>query len=183
MRVRMALVIDIPVELRPCINGAVIETAPSVAELYAVLGDPSRVVDTGPPAPAGHRNNRRHVYDELGAHFLEHHHTRRMMEGTVVLWPEEESAEFRPRVAFCGTLSLAGYVVPPGVELMDFLKACPIRFRPLVGGLLGARRGGFHLGVHSIGRKLASRRRSKVRRLVDLSFSWPHDDWGEPAGR
>ncbi len=46
------------------INGLVITAAPSVPELYAVLGQPSRVVSASGPAPPGHRNNHIHVYDQ-----------------------------------------------------------------------------------------------------------------------
>jgi len=117
----------------------------------------------------------------IGIEFREHHYTRRIVEGTVVFWPEEYFPKYRPRVAFAGELRLAGYVVTPQPALTDFLKACPIRFRPLLGGILSAQRGEFSLGLDARGEKLPSGRRSKTRRLVDLSFSWPHDDWGEPA--
>ena len=174
--------IDIPLDLRPSINGTPIETAPTVAELHAIIGTPSRVVELGPPAPVRHRNNQAHVYDELGLEFREHHYTRRIIEGTIVFWPGEYFPERTPRAAFAGTLNLAGQVVPAYPELIDFLKKSPIRFRPFVGGVYGAKRGEFYVGIDAKGKKLASGRRSKVRRLVDLSFSWPHDDWGQPAG-
>src|SRR3954447_9517669 len=122
---------------------------------------PSRVVALGPRAPVRHRNNQAHVYDELGLEFREHHYTRRIIEGTIVFWPEEYFPDHAPLAAFAGTLNLAGYVVPPHQELAAFLRQSPVRFRLLLGGLLLAKRGEFCVGIDSKGEKLPSGRRSK----------------------
>jgi hypothetical protein len=46
---------EISSELRPSINGAPIESALAVPELYELLGNPSRVVKPEKPAPVGHK--------------------------------------------------------------------------------------------------------------------------------
>jgi hypothetical protein len=89
------------------VGGFVIETAPTVTELHAVLGSPSRIDSGAQPVPVGHRNNQIHVY----------------------------SYQF----------------------------------------------GGFAIHVHTSGRKLPSGRRSRARQVIEVSISWPHDNWGAPA--
>src|SRR4029450_7141429 len=41
-----------------------------------LLGSPSRTESPGAPAPAGHRNNQIHFFDNLGIYLNEHHATR-----------------------------------------------------------------------------------------------------------
>jgi hypothetical protein len=48
------------------INGLAVMAAVQPQRLWAVLGEPSRIVDPAAPAPFGHRNNQIHVYDNLG---------------------------------------------------------------------------------------------------------------------
>lgn len=71
------------------VNGLRIRTAPPVEELLAVIGTPTRI-DTGPkPAPLGFRNNQQHVFDSLGVHVNEHHHTTRAQAIGAALSVEE----------------------------------------------------------------------------------------------
>jgi hypothetical protein len=66
------------------VNGCSIDTAPPVGRLLRVIGTPTRV-DTGlTQAPLGHRNQHIHVFDSLGLHVIEHHHTRRPQAVVIV---------------------------------------------------------------------------------------------------
>jgi hypothetical protein len=178
----MKVHIDILADLQPSMNGCQITAAPSVMELHAILGPPSRVVDPHPPAPIGHRNNQVHIYDDLGLEFREHHYTRRIVGGTMVFWPDEYFHNFRPSAGFTGTLILAGYVVPSAPTVMELLKASPIEFQQSLRGVFSARRGEFYVGIRGKGEKLPTGRRSSRLMLIDVSFAWPHDNWGHPSG-
>jgi hypothetical protein len=39
----------------------------------------------------------------------------------------------------------------------------------------------FAIHVHTRVRKLPSGRRSRVRQVIEVSVSWPHDNWDSPA--
>jgi len=58
---------------RVLINEFVVETAPTISELYGVLGRPTRIDSGEQLAPVGHRNNQTHVYDDSGLTINEHH--------------------------------------------------------------------------------------------------------------
>lgn len=163
------------------INGLLIETAPSVDELYAVLGQPSRV-DTGErPAPVGHRNNHIHVYDESGLTLNEHHYTRRVQ--CLSCWFETDDPPYRftPRQPFTGRLLLEDVEMPLGGKPGEFFAKSPIKFISEFGGIWTYKFDGFDVHVGTRGAKLRSGRRSKVLRITHVNVSWPHDNWGKPV--
>lgn len=178
-----SIVIQISEKLVPTFNGTVIPTAPSVADLRAILGSPSRIVEPKMRAPVGHRNNRLHVYDELGLVFWEHHYTRRIDQCKIVLCPDELQlpGDQPPPRHFPGTLRVGGFVFPPGVvDRETILNACPI-LRPT--GLRGSKlEEGFAAHITSSGYKLPRGGRTKRERVLSLELSWPHDPWGDPVG-
>ena len=57
------------------INGELVNAAKPVDFFHQLMGLPSRVLAAGAPAPAGHRNNQIHCYDDLGITLNEHHYT------------------------------------------------------------------------------------------------------------
>lgn len=176
------LIIDISETLVPSINGAAITTAPSVEELHAMLGSPSRILEPKRPAPVGHRNNRLHVYDDLGLVFWEHHYTRRIDHCQIVLCPDELQllGDQAPPRSFPGTLRIEGFVFPPGVVDLDaVLNACPM-LRPTRQPL--AKPGNrFSVHLRADGYTLPSGHRTKRQRVFAIELSWPHDPWGQPV--
>ena len=101
--------ICVDTSLRPTIEGRLIDTAPSVTQLHALLGPPNRIATPKIPAPVGHRSNQLHVYESAGVAFYEHHYTRRIF-GCIILFSPEARTEFglnhcRP---FSGALDIAG---------------------------------------------------------------------------
>jgi hypothetical protein len=170
----------VEVELRldgVIISGHPIPEAVQPSWLHAVLGIPDRVVDPAPPAPAGHRNNQIHVYDDLGLYFHEHHWTRLAVDLVFVLWPEEEGGAFTPCRAFWGHLKLHDYLVPAGASESQLIRDCPIPFEESLSGHWRAESGQFSVGMFAKGAKLRSGGRSKSRRLVSIDVSWLHDPW------
>jgi hypothetical protein len=163
------------------VNGLRIETAPPVAELLVVIGTPTRI-DTGPkPAPPGFRNNQQHVFDSLGVHVNEHHHTRRAQEIGVNLSVEERRYGFTPTSVFAGLLLFDGVRMPLNQTEAEFLEAAPWPFERFIAGRWIYKFAGFFVGFNVVGRKFASGRRSKQRVVVDVSISWPHDPHSDPA--
>jgi hypothetical protein len=164
------------------VNGLRIATAPAVAELLRAIGTPSRI-DTGPaPAPSGFRNNQQHVFDSLGMHVNEHHHTCRAQALGLTLRVEEPRYGFTPRSAFAGELLFDGVDMPLRATEHEFLQASPWTFEHFVAGNWSYKFDGFFVGFDAVVPKLASGRRSKQRMVVDVSVSWPHDPNGDPAG-
>ena len=164
------------------VNGLYIETAPPVAELLAVMGTPTRI-DTGPtPAPPGFRNNQQHVFDALGAHVNEHHHTRRAQAIGIALSVDERRYGFTPAAPFTGELLLDGVRMPLRATESEFLEAAPWKFEPFLAGEWHYDFDGFSVGFSAVGPRLVSGSRSKRRVVVEVDIEWPHDPHGEPAG-
>jgi hypothetical protein len=134
------------------VNGLRIDAAPPVAELLRVIGTPTRV-DTGPqPAPAGHRNNQQHVFDTLGLHVNEHHHTRRAQAIGITLSADERRYGFTPASAFNGDLLFDGVPMPLRATESEFLQAAPWKFQPLLAGQWSCKFDGFFVGFDAVGR-------------------------------
>ena len=159
------------------VGGHPIPEAVPPSLLHDLLGLPDRKVDPAPSAPAGHRNNLIHVYDDLGLYFHEHHWTRLAMDLVLVYWPEEEGYAFTPRRAFPGHLTLLGYLVPSGVAASQFVRECPIPLEEYLSGRWRSMDERFAIGMDSKGAKLRSGRRSARRRVVSIDLSWLHDPW------
>jgi hypothetical protein len=165
-----------------CIDGFCIQSAPTVAEMHAVLGQPSRIDAGEKPAPAGHRNNRVHIFDDLGVTFNEHHYTQLAQGITCWFDVEEPPFQFTPKCTFQGQLVFERVTMPLGGDVRAFLAASPYAFTDHFAGTWRYEFEGFSVIVASRGTRLPSGRRSKVRRVTDISLSWPHDNWQPPAG-
>lgn len=168
-------------ETRTTIDGTPILTAEPVAWFHAILGSPSRVVPAGPTAPAGHRNNHIHIYDDLGMTLNEHHYTYQIQEVDIVL-DTTDAIHSTPR-PFAGRLEIGGAQIVAGA-FEDILKSSDIRFSALHQGkwfakVKSAPGSGREIPVfvHTAGRKLPSGRRSKIRLVVTVAICLEHDPW------
>jgi len=175
------MVIDVPEDLCPIIDGAPFATAPSAEELHALLGPPSQITEPDVRAPVGHRNNRWHVYDTDGVFFYEHHYTRRINGCSIVLQSDEVLVPCVPQQPFSGLLRLGGLEVSAQTSLSEVLRGCGIAFKPSFMGWLVARRDNFSVILACKGAKLTAGHRSKTPRLVSVELSWPHDPWEVPV--
>jgi hypothetical protein len=113
-------------QLAVIVNGLIVTTAPAAAELYAVLGEPTRVVSAGGAAPPGLRNNQIHVYDHLGIRLNEHHHTFRIQELACSFECQEPLFSFAPHSPFAGELWIDAVRLPAGGPISSFVDRCPI---------------------------------------------------------
>jgi hypothetical protein len=169
----MSLRVDINLD-RICVNDTDF-TEPAVPAVWCeVLGEPSRIIAAGPPAPWGHRNNQIHAYDSEGLYLNEHHYTYLVSAVTFVLWPEE--AHFDLEAPFTGELDLAGRCISSGISEEELLD-CAVPFESALRGSWHARGSRLYIAFNSIGRKGRSRRRSKKRCVRDLSVCFKHDPW------
>jgi hypothetical protein len=178
---RVVTVDMIPDGPRVVVAGLTITTAPTVSELHAVLGPPSRIDNGERPAPVGHRNNQIHVYDGLGLTFNEHHYTRRAQAVCCWFGTDEPRFRFTPQQSFAGRLVFNGVVMPLGGDERAFFTAAPFEFIESLGGVWSVRLAGFSIHVQARGLRLRSGSRSRVRQIIEVSVSWPHDNWGPPA--
>jgi len=176
------MLIQVGTDLHTRIEGVEIATAPTIAEIHALLGPATRIAEPATPAPVKHRNTHWHIYDADGLYFNEHHYTRRVESATLVFWPEEHQFLPTPQLPFSGKLLLAGYEVSQQLDLRTLVQSCPIPFEHRLGGWVGLTLGEFSINITVAGVRLPSGRRSeKDLRLVAISLGWPHDPWGAPA--
>jgi hypothetical protein len=162
------------------VNSFRIIKAPSVAEMHAVLGKPSRIDSGEKPAPVGHRNNQIHIYDELGITFQEHHFTKLVL--CVQCWFQTNDPEYRftPQHDFTGRLIIDGIQMPSGGNVQLFLANSPLILSDGFGGTWRYNEGDFDILVSSRGKLLPSKRRSKIKEITSIALSWPHDNWQVP---
>jgi hypothetical protein len=113
------------------INGARFQTSCPAEEIYSVLGQPSRILSTGMPAPYGHRNNQRHVYDDVGIYLLEHH-ARQTIDGICFVFNPSDEAN-SPESPFLGTLTIAGQPCDSRLDVSEFVRTAPVPFKPHLG--------------------------------------------------
>lgn len=163
------------------VNSFRIKTAPTVPEMHAVLGLPSRVESGETPAPIGYRNNHQHVYDALGLSLNEHHYTYLVQDITCWFHTHDPEFRFTPISEFAGQLIIDGVEMPLGINIREFLVASPCVFDGGFGGSWHFKFDGFSVFVSSRGQLLKSKRRSKVRKVTSVSLSWPHDPWHKPV--
>ena len=154
-----------------------ITEAVSAKAVHDRLGPPTRIVDPCPPPPVGHRNNMMHVYDDYGFYFNEHHYTRRMQGVVLVLCPEEQQHGFSPEKAFDGTIDLEDATIHSETTEADLRRLNRIREWC---GTWDTTCGSLSVFITMRGHKLPSGKRSRSRRIVDVSIGWPHDPWKVP---
>lgn len=168
-------------ETRVTLNGTPIHVAAPVATFHSLLGEPTRVIPAGPPAPFGHRNNHIHFYDHLGLTLNEHHDTYQIQAVTAVL--NTVDAIHPTTQPFSGTLQIGGVNLAAGDAESD-LEGTTIRFLSYLPGewaadVLSAPTEGhrIHVSIATKGRKLPSGRRSRRREILSVSLSLEHDPW------
>lgn len=154
------------------LQGKSIVGAQSVAAFHSLLGNPTRIQASGPPAPCGHRNNQIHFYDTLGLYLNEHHYTHAIEAVTFVLWCEE--VVFPTESPFSGELIVGGVHVRPEMKESD-MRGSSIPFVSQMRGTWTIRTDSQWIGFASSGRKGPSGRRSKTRYLKSLSVCMRHD--------
>jgi len=71
-------------------------------------------------------------------------------------------------------------VMPRDGDERAFFAAAPFEFVSLLGGSWSFGFAGFAVHVQTRGPWLPSGRRSRVRQVIEVSVSWPHDNWRSP---
>ena len=84
------------------LSGLSIPHALPAPAFHGLLGEPSRIIAAGRPAPAGHRNNQIHIYDDLGVYITEHHYT--FLFTSVIFMLDPSHSPFPSLNPFSGSL-------------------------------------------------------------------------------
>ncbi|WP_449301093.1 DUF7738 domain-containing protein [Pirellulimonas nuda] len=148
--------------------------------MYDLLGPPDRVDSGTLPAPVGHRNGLRHIYDALGITMNEHHYTYRITCVDCWFSSSDPEYDFTPKCDFAGHIVVDGKELSLRGDVRGLLADAPVEFEGGFGGRWHYAFDGFCIFVSSRGRLLPSGRRSKVRNVTSVSISWPHDPWQKP---
>jgi hypothetical protein len=148
------------------LNGVELTGQRPVRDFHAILGEPTRIVAAGRPAPAGHRNNQLHFYDDDGLYLIEHHYTYTIRSVSFVLWRDE--AIHKPTRELSGEFLVGGVPVNAGIAERELI-ASSIPFEGRVRGDWSWRAGGLYVGFRSRGRKCPSGRRASTRYVIAVS--------------
>ncbi len=158
-----------------------IHAAGPVGTFHSLLGEPTRIIPAGPPAPFGHRNNHIHFYDHLGLRLNEHHYTHQIQAVTAVL--NTVDSIHPTRLPFSGTLQVGGVNIGEG-EVETKLAESAIPFVSRLPGIWAAdvtsaptEGHRIHISVDTKGRMLPSGRRSRKREILSVELSLHHDPW------
>lgn len=152
------------------LNGELFARTLPLREYEGALGTPSRTIEPGRPAPAGHRNNQVHIFDDSGIYLTEHHASGLIESVNFILDPSE--SPFPVQRAFTGTLSVFGQPMRENMTERDLTPDLFTRYLP---GQYSLRTDGCAVTVSSIGRRSPSGRRSKIRYIVRVSVSLKGD--------
>lgn len=128
-----------------------------LSEFVLVIGQPSRTIEAGLPAPFGHRNNQVHIFDRLGIYLTEHHSTR--LVGSVNLIFEADESPFPIDQPFSGDLFLFGNPIRTGMTegMLDTLNLPP--FQRDLPGEFSYRKGMCWIGVSTMRKRGRDRKR------------------------
>jgi hypothetical protein len=162
-------------------NRRALHVAQPVATFHSLLGEPTRILPAGPPAPFSHRNNHIHYYDHLGVTLNEHHYTYQIQCVRFIL--NTADAIHPTSEPFSGNLLLGGVRLRAG-DAESELKGTTIPLSSRLAGvwsgdvLSGPAHGHrINITIDTMGRKLPSGKRSKKRLITTVSLSLEHDPW------
>ena len=149
-----------------CINGVAFDRPVPPSDFFEILGTPSRSGDFyTKPAPYGFRNNQLHMFDALGIALNEHHASR--LVGDVAILFDIAEAIHPTMTPFTGILTIAGRSIQSGT-LEKEISEIKIPFEHYIGGEWSSNSGKLWIGLSFKGQERRGRRRSKLRRLVEI---------------
>ena len=146
------------------INGYLFDKKLPLERYSEILGEPSRTIAAGPPAPAGHRNNQVHVFDSDGI-YLTAHHASRLIESVNFVFDPTESP-FSIKENFCGNLRVDRQQLRPNMAEADLDLTLFARDLP---GEYSVEYKNCWIGVYSRGRRYPNGKRKNPRYVVRVS--------------
>lgn len=146
------------------INGQVFDGKLPLERYQDILGLPSRIIDAGPPAPYGHRNNQVHVFDSEGIYLTEHHASRLIESVNFIFDPAE--SPFPIEGAFRGNLEVDGRMIRAGMLEGEVESAHLTRDLP---GEYSLKLKNCWIGVSAQGRRDSQGKRRRPRYVVRVS--------------
>ena len=127
------------------------------------LGTPSQTIEAGGPAPAGHRNNQVHVFDDVGVYLTEHHATQLIESVNFVL--DASESLFPLDQAFNGSLTVLDMALDAKTKEEELSSL----FQRDLPGDYSVAAGKCWVSINAVGRRTPSGKRSKPRYVVSVS--------------
>ena len=147
------------------LNGILFDEKLPLGRYEILLGQPSRTIAAGPPAPVGHRYNQVHLYDAEGIYFTEHHATRLIDSVNFVF--DKSVSPFQIARSFDGTLMVGEQRFQSGMSESDLSSQLFSRDLP---GEFSAKCGRCWVGVSTkCGRDFQGKRKNN-RHVVLVSI-------------
>ncbi len=136
-----------------------------------LLGVRPRVFTGLPPAPTGHRNNWRHIFDQLGIVLTDQHDTQVVHEVKVSLKTRGLPRDYEPRMIFSGDLCVCGVQVTPDTSASKVISASGREFEQRLPGIWSFREGSIHIALTVYSRpSLVFRERNAPIESVSIDF-------------
>ena len=151
--------------------GLSIPHALPASSFHDLLGAPNRIIAAGQPAPAGHRNNHIHIYDDLGIYINEHHYTYLLSSVTFVL--DTAHSSFPSQNPFRGCLEIGGLKITQPFAENDIMQT-GLPFRAKL-------RGSWTLNTDSTHWISLNSKRNVVHAVSVCVPHDPHDDTHRPT--
>jgi hypothetical protein len=153
------------------LNGKHFSHEVPLASIEDVLGAVARTIVAGPPEPYGHRNNRVHVFDQLGLYVNEHHARRLIGEVTFVF--DVAESPFPSDQVFKGELIVYGIHVTAEMSEKNLVSAEQAILRRDLPGKYSASRGPCWVGFSLAGRrKNRHNRRGRTKFITRVAVSF-----------
>jgi len=147
------------------INGHLFAKKVPLKCYYDALGPPSRTVDAGPPAPAGHRNNQVHIFSADGIYLTEHHASGLVDSVNFVF--DGADCPFAIDEAFSGRLIVGGRQFCTNMSENDLDLSLFVRDLP---GEYNLKYENCWVGISAKGRRDTKGKRRKPRYITEVSI-------------
>lgn len=112
-----------------------------------VIGLSPRIYKGSVPAPAGHRNNWRYLYDGIGVRLTDQHDTGCVDEIEIYTKVPSRPKEFQPRSPFIGILTVLGVSVDDGASVLTVLAGSSFPFEQRLPGEWSCKRNGVFIDL------------------------------------
>lgn len=149
------------------LNGVPLSAPFLPSQFSEIVGLMPRVYTGSIPAPVGHRNNWRYLYDHLGIGLVDQHDTQLVTEVEVFLRPSRPWEEHEPKSTFNGRLTVLDVNVEQNPTALLLLTNKSNMFEQRTPGYWSCRRNRFAIGlVASAASNMQFRERTAALRSV-----------------
>jgi len=118
-----------------------------IPHILDLLGRPDRIIPGTPPAPPGHGNNERYIYDNLGLYWIRQHDSERITSMALVFRKSKGPipVPVMPLSPFCGAIQLPGLTITSKTCAAEMWDALRNSTEQAIANLAGSYIGKFHI--------------------------------------